>query len=568
MAVVLAAEALPTAEQVVAGYRQNAALFPAPRVTIHRTLRDTPELARYWQQQAAAMERVLADPARSPGQRQQAEAVLAEAREMQSEREAIYEHLDFWTDGHGWQARIPFRDPSGRHRPNHAFPNQPLTTETLSSLFARHRIYSLAAGPESICRAWYGAPNPAGPPLGRISNQLLDELPSEVELPPLVRIARPNRLPVHAIDAALAQDTTATLRVLGYELVDGRRLLKVEHARLAPGGEPHQAPGELLAGDVITAWVDPAQGYLPLVAVWRKHWQLDGRPLNAAHRLLHETLHTTRIAKIPGGGFYPIAGSIRLHTPDPLGPAPPSIDELAAGKGYNPALIPSHEIGWTVEKIEPTGGSDARVYQMAFPPQTEIFDEQAAKRPHVPLKTGETAPPLRVGAWTDQRARVLADYRGRVVVLCFWMSGEPACEGPLAALEELSQSLAPQGVSVLGIHVGNTGPDALRHTALARGLSFPCGLDTGTDQNPASTLSAYHVRWYPTIVVVDGTGRIAFSSDDPSMAERTRNAATRLGIAWPLSAGIDASEAWKRLYIEILGEGLRPLLAARPSGNR
>ena len=559
-----AAETLPSAAEVVAGYRQNLALFPAPRITIHRTLRDTPQLRRYWQQQAEAMQRVLADPARSPKQREQAEAILATARGIVAgQQREIFEHLDFWTDRRNWQARIPFRGAGGLYPAEHAFANRPLTSEALAGVFARHRIYTFVAGAEPAARAWYGIPNPGAPAYARVSDALMAELPSELALPPLALVGGRVGLAVHDVDAALAQDAGSKLRVLGFETIGNRRTIKVQHARLAPSDEPHQAPGELLTGDVITAWVDPAQGYLPLVAVWRRHWQLAGKPLNADHHAVHEVLRTTRVAKIPGAGFYPLEGSIELRSVDPLAEAMPSIDELAAGKTYRPPMVADHEILWRVDKVEPRAAAEAALYRVAFPPGTEVFDETAAARPHDPLGVGKPAPPLRVTRWTDGRERSLADYHGRVVVLYFWIAWQDACMAPLAVLNEVESKYGPAGVSVLGIHVGNVELAELAEACQAAGVLFPNALDAGTDQTPVSTLTAYRVRYYPTTVIVDRQGKIAFSTDDPSAAELTRRLAESLGIRFPLPDDLTKakeSHSWKRLYGLLLDDRLRLIL--------
>jgi peroxiredoxin len=302
------------------------------------------------------------------------------------------------------------------------------------------------------------------------------------------------------------------------------------------------------------------------MAVWRRHWQLAGKPLNAAHRDVHEVLRTTKIVQIPGAGFYPLAGTITLHSPDPAAEPMPTIDELVAGKAYQPKLIASHEIGWSVERVEPNGASAPATYRAAFPAKTEIFDERSlAERPHAPLRRGQVAPPLHVGAWSDGRSRTLADLGGRIVVLYFWMDGHEACTAPLGALDAIQRKYTGQKVTVLGIHVGNVGLDELKHATA--GQVFPHALDTGTDQTPGSTLTTYGVRFYPTTVIVDPQGRIAYSTDDPPPGGEVRQTAGQTGAGGGATLG-NASDYLERLYGETIERQLAILLGPRPSANR
>ena len=97
-----------------------------------------------------------------------------------------------------------------------------------------------------------------------------------------------------------------------------------------------------------------------------------------------------------------------------------------------------------MEKIEPCAGVTADVFHVKFPPNTEIFDQRRlTEGPQLkPLPLGGAAPQLNVTSWTDNRRRSLADYRGRVIVLYFWLAcGEP-CMEPLAVLEDLQKRFA------------------------------------------------------------------------------------------------------------------------------
>jgi len=385
-------------------------------------------------------------------------------------------------------------------------------------------------------------------------------------LPPLCHVSAPTGPEVHDVDAIFLQPG-GTMRVVGHETLDGRKAIRLEHACLKPSDEPHREPGELLAGDVITAWLDPRAGYLPLRVEWRRHWQFRGKPLNSAHRHVHQVLHTTRIERV-GDGFYPLAGVVELRSIDASGGPLPTIDELVEGRAFDPPMLVDHELSWEVGKVEPRGGADPSIYRVAFPRGTEIFDEARLGSPQAvaPLRTGEAAPKLRVTRWSDGRQRALADYRGQVVVIYFWMAWQEPCMAPLAVLQELHKEYHSRGLATLGIHVGNIELDELRHALATANTSFPSALDAGTDQTATSTLSAYHIRFYPTTIVIDPQGGVALNTAEKGFGELWQRTAKELGIVLPLPEELSRDETiaiQNKIYRHLLESRLRRLLPAR-----
>ena len=65
---------------------------------------------------------------------------------------------------------------------------------------------------------------------------------------------------------------------------------------------------------------------------------------------------------------------------------------------------------------------------------------------------------------------------------------------------------------MLGVHVGDVELEELRDACETRRVTFPTRLDAGTDQTPGSPLSRYRVGYYPTTLIIDRTGAMAWSS--------------------------------------------------------
>ena len=130
---------------------------------------------------------------------------------------------------------------------------------------------------------------------------------------------------------------------------------------------------------------------------------------------------------------------------------------------------------------------------------------------------------------------------------------------PLAVLSEIEKKYANQKVTVLGIHVGNIGMAELARAAAAGGANFPQALDVGTDQTAGSTLANYHVQLYPTTVIIDRQGRIAFSTDDEQTGALSRQAAAKLGLRFPLPESLSPEEeaiTWNRIFATMISAQL------------
>jgi cytochrome c biogenesis protein CcmG, thiol:disulfide interchange protein DsbE len=99
--------------------------------------------------------------------------------------------------------------------------------------------------------------------------------------------------------------------------------------------------------------------------------------------------------------------------------------------------------------------------------------------------------------------RSLASFRGSVVVLNFWASWCPPCQGEAPVLERWQPVLAKYGGTMVGVDVLDVTSDALAF-ARRHHLTYPMLRDeSGAHERP------FGVFGYPETLVIDRHGRIA-----------------------------------------------------------
>lgn len=97
----------------------------------------------------------------------------------------------------------------------------------------------------------------------------------------------------------------------------------------------------------------------------------------------------------------------------------------------------------------------------------------------------------------------LTDLRGQVVVLNFWASWCPPCVEETPSLNELQQTIAPQGGTVLAISVDED-PAAYEKFLNDAHVTFPTYDDTS-----GQTPGIYGTKMYPETYVINRDGAIA-----------------------------------------------------------
>lgn len=129
-----------------------------------------------------------------------------------------------------------------------------------------------------------------------------------------------------------------------------------------------------------------------------------------------------------------------------------------------------------------------------------------------PVAVGAMAPELEIRGWSDGETRKLADYRGKIVVLDFWGVWCGPCIHAIPAMQQLAEKYEPKGVVFLGIHTADGDLDQMNKLKKSMGWKAPSGLDLGSSTVDGKTSTIYGIRAYPSVVIVDGEGKVAFNS--------------------------------------------------------
>ena len=157
-----------------------------------------------------------------------------------------------------------------------------------------------------------------------------------------------------------------------------------------------------------------------------------------------------------------------------------------------------------------------------------------------PLPVGSVAPEWKLASWTDGKTRSLADFQGRIVVLEFWGLWCRPCVSLIPAMQKLHEQFSDRDVVFLGIHTADGDVEQINKLKNLHDWKTPCGLDFGTTIEEGETCRSYGVQAYPTIVIIDPSGKITFRSDaepesEEAFMKEMEVLAKSLGIAWPLS---------------------------------
>jgi peroxiredoxin len=112
---------------------------------------------------------------------------------------------------------------------------------------------------------------------------------------------------------------------------------------------------------------------------------------------------------------------------------------------------------------------------------------------------GESAPEISAVDLNDAAVK-LSDFRGKVVVLRFWITGCKACIAEMPLIEEISKRHGDRGLAVLAINVGDS-KEKVEKFAKMLNISYLLLLD------PARiAVGKYGIRAVPTTIIIDRRG--------------------------------------------------------------
>lgn len=185
------------------------------------------------------------------------------------------------------------------------------------------------------------------------------------------------------------------------------------------------------------------------------------------------------------------------------------------------------------------------------------------------LKIGAAAPEWSLTGWTDGRERRLADYRGKFVVLEFWGTWCGPCVRSIPMMQALASKYEPRGVVFLGIHTPTDSMEQIIKLKRFKSWQTPSGVDRGTSFNDGETNRRYAIRGYPSLIIIDGAGKVAFNStpdenDQKASLDKLKAFAKSANLAWPSDDNKDEAKAENQanaLLTAFLSDQIDKLLA-------
>ncbi len=190
--------------------------------------------------------------------------------------------------------------------------------------------------------------------------------------------------------------------------------------------------------------------------------------------------------------------------------------------------------------------------------------------PPQPLPVGKPAPALQVRIWSDGQSRSLADFKGKTVVLDFWGVWCSPCITTIPALQELAEKYQKRDVVFLSVHTPDGEASTINKLKKLKGWTAPSAIDLGINSNDGATCKAYGISGYPTLVIVNPAGKIAFRSDvmppgiedQEEMIALQKKTAAENGLQWPAEDATNEEVATfaNRLQVIIMTQQLDRIL--------
>jgi len=155
--------------------------------------------------------------------------------------------------------------------------------------------------------------------------------------------------------------------------------------------------------------------------------------------------------------------------------------------------------------IVPSGGSAGAT---PLPASTPFL----VGSPTTGLAPGDAAPELTVKGADGSPAPLLdlagkpvrlADLRGRLVLLNFWATWCPPCQGETPVLRDLDEAYRSRGLAIVGVAVQETTPSDVAAYAAKYALGYTIAFDATAD-----VFRTYKVFALPTQVLVAPDGRV------------------------------------------------------------
>ena len=137
------------------------------------------------------------------------------------------------------------------------------------------------------------------------------------------------------------------------------------------------------------------------------------------------------------------------------------------------------------------------------------------------------APEFAPGAWINSEPLTLKSLRGRVVLVEFWTFGCYNCRNTLPAVTEWDARYREKGLTIVGVHSPEMDNEKklenVRREVASLGIHYPVVTD-----NDYATWRAYDVEAWPTIFVLDKSGRIRWTHVGEGAYDQTEQVIQKL----------------------------------------
>lgn len=140
-----------------------------------------------------------------------------------------------------------------------------------------------------------------------------------------------------------------------------------------------------------------------------------------------------------------------------------------------------------------------------------------------PVPIGSALPDFQVASLTNSSTSHLSDYKGKVVLIDFWATWCGPCVESLPHNEALHKELASKGLQVMAI--SNEDAGTVRTFMSEQKYTMPTFIDVG-----GSACEQLHVSAYPTLMIVDRSGKLAYFTVGETEESELRDELKKLGI--------------------------------------
>lgn len=133
-----------------------------------------------------------------------------------------------------------------------------------------------------------------------------------------------------------------------------------------------------------------------------------------------------------------------------------------------------------------------------------LIDAQVAE------SKGSVAPELANGEWINSEPLTIQNLRGRVVLVEFWTFGCYNCRNTLPAVKSWDARYRDKGLTIVGVHSPEFDDERKIENVRSEVASLEIRYPVVTD-NDYATWRAYDVAAWPTIFVLDKSGRVRWT---------------------------------------------------------